>query len=172
MGVVERPDAQPRRVRAERPHEREVRPPGPDGEGPQGPVPRDLCGLAYEALAHDSIFVEQPHDVAVADLLRHASTAALGKILDPTGVDDLTAEWDDDQRRRYVDRFAALSVRADEALRLRADGSEPAAVEVWRSVFGETGTWPTEDAPHGDGKAPHRIRTAAVRQAQRDWART
>lgn len=97
----------------------------------------DLCGLAYEALAHDSIFLEQPHDVAVADLLRHASTAVLGKILDPTGVDDLTAEWDDDQRLRYVDRFAALSVRADEALRLRADGSESAAVEVWRSVFGD-----------------------------------
>lgn len=97
----------------------------------------DLCGLAYEALAYDSIFVEQPHDVAVADLLRHASTAVLGKILDPTGVDDLTSEWDDDQRQRYADRFAALSRQADEAVRLRVDGAETAAVDVWRTVFGD-----------------------------------
>lgn len=97
----------------------------------------DLCGLAFEALAHDSIFVQQPHDVAVADLLRHASTAILGKVLEPTGVEDLTGEWDDDQRRRYAQRFAGLSRRADEAVRLRADGAEAAAVDVWRSVFGD-----------------------------------
>lgn len=97
----------------------------------------DLCGLAFEALSHDSIFVKQPHDVALADLLRHASTAVLGKILEPTGVEDLTEEWDDDQRRRYADRFTSLSRRADEALRLREDGSEAAAVDVWRSVFGD-----------------------------------
>ncbi len=97
----------------------------------------DLCGLAFEALAHDSIFVQQPHDVAVADLLRHASTAVLGKILEPTGVEDLTEEWDDDQRRRYAQRLSALSRRADEAVRLRADGAEDAAVDVWRSVLGD-----------------------------------
>lgn len=97
----------------------------------------DLCGLAFEALAHDSIFVKKPHDVALADLLRHACTAVLGKILEPTGVEDLTEEWDDDQRRRYADRFAALSRRSDEALRLREDGCEAAAVDVWRSVFGD-----------------------------------
>ncbi len=97
----------------------------------------DLCGLAFEALAHDSIFVEQPHDVAVVDLLRHASTAVLGKILEPTGVEDLTTEWDDDQRQRYAQRFAALSRQADEAVRLRADGEEPAAVDVWCAVFGD-----------------------------------
>ncbi len=97
----------------------------------------DLCGLAYEALAHDSICVEQPHDVAIADLLRHASTAVLGKILEPTGVEDLTTEWDDDKRRRYAQRFAALSRQADEAVRLRVDGAETAAVDVWQSVFGD-----------------------------------
>ena len=97
----------------------------------------DLCGLAYEALAHDSIFVAQPHDLAVAELLRHASTAVLGKILEPTGVEDLTADWDDDQRQRYAQRFASLARRADEAVRLRADGAEPAAVDVWRTVFGD-----------------------------------
>ncbi len=97
----------------------------------------DLCGLAYEALAHDSIFVEQPHDVAVADLLRHASTAVLGKILEPTGVEDLATEWDDDQRRRYAQRFTALSRQADEAVRLRVDGAETAAVDIWRTVFGD-----------------------------------
>lgn len=97
----------------------------------------DLCGLAFEALAHDSIFVIKPHDVALADLLRHASTAVLGKILEPTGVEDLTEEWDDDQRRRYADRFTSLPRRADEAIRLREDGQEAAAVDVWRSVFGD-----------------------------------
>lgn len=97
----------------------------------------DLCGLAYEALAHDSIFVAQPHDLAIADLLRHASTAVLGKILEPTGVEDLTVDWGDDQRQRYAQRFASLARRADEAVRLRVDGEEAAAVDVWRSVFGD-----------------------------------
>lgn len=97
----------------------------------------DLCGLAFEALAHDSIFVQQPHDVAVADLLRHASTAVFGKILEPTGVEDLTTEWDDQQRQRYAQRFASLSRQADEAVRLRVDGAEVAAVDVWQSVFGD-----------------------------------
>lgn len=97
----------------------------------------DLCGLAFEALAHDSIFVQQPHDVAVADLVRHASTTVLGKLLDPTGVEDLTTEWDDQQRQRYAQRFASLSRKADEAVRLRVVGAEVAAVEVWQSVFGD-----------------------------------
>lgn len=97
----------------------------------------DLCGLAFEALAHDSISVQQPHDGAVADLLRHASTAVLGKILDPTGVEDLTTGWDDQQRQRYAQRFAWLSRKADEAVRLRVAGAEVAAVDVWQSVFGD-----------------------------------
>lgn len=96
----------------------------------------DLCGLAFEALAHDSISVQQPHDVALADLLRHASTAVLGKILDPTGVEDLTTEWDDQQRQRSAQRFASLSRKANEAVRLRVVGAEVAAVDVWQSVFG------------------------------------
>lgn len=68
--------------------------------------------------------------------------------------------------------------RDDAALRwVPGDGLEPFVTAVHRHLMYEeawrrTGTWPTEDAPHGDGKAPQRIRTAAVRQAQRDWART
>jgi len=65
----------------------------------------------------------------------------------------------------------------DAALRwLPADGLEPFITAVHRHLMYEeawrrTGAWPAEDAPHGDGKARHRIRTAGVRRAQLEWAR-
>lgn len=68
--------------------------------------------------------------------------------------------------------------RDDAALRwLPEDGLEPLITAVHRHLMYEeawrrTGRWPAEDAPHGDRKAPHRLRTPAARQAQRDWART
>lgn len=68
--------------------------------------------------------------------------------------------------------------RDDAALRwLPSDGLEPFVTAVHRHLMYEeawrrTGAWPAEDAPHGDGKAPHRMRTAVVRRAQREWART
>lgn len=68
--------------------------------------------------------------------------------------------------------------RDDAALRwLPEDGLEPFITAVHRHLMYEEAwrrneVWPTEDAPHGDAKVPHRIRTAAARQARREWART
>lgn len=87
--------------------------------------------------------------------------------------------------RRYLHRnpfpLATLCLqypRDDAALRwLPKDGLEPFVTAVHRHLMYEeawrrNGMWPTEDAPHGDKRAPQRIRTAAARQAQREWART
>jgi hypothetical protein len=85
--------------------------------------------------------------------------------------------------RRYLHRNPGGTLclqypRDDAALRwLPEDGLEPLVTCVHRHLMYEeawrrTGTWPAEDAPHGDGKKPHRLRTPAARQAQRDWART
>jgi len=87
--------------------------------------------------------------------------------------------------RRYLHRnpgpLATLCLqypRDDAALRwIPEDGLKPLVTSVHRHLMYEeawrrTGRWPAEDAPHGDRKAPHRLRTPAARQAQRDWART
>lgn len=39
------------------------------------------------------------------------------------------------------------------------------AEEFWR----RNGYWPSEDAPHGDGPAPHPIRTVAMQRAAQRW---
>lgn len=87
--------------------------------------------------------------------------------------------------RRYLHRnpFPLMTLclqypRDDNALRwIPEDGLEPLITAVHRHLMYEeawrrNGAWPAEDAPHGDRKAPHRLRTPAIWQATRDWART
>lgn len=87
--------------------------------------------------------------------------------------------------RRYLHRnpFPLVTLclqypRDDNALRwIPEDGLEPLITAVHRHLMYEeawrrSGAWPAEDAPHGDRKAPHRLRTPAAREATRDWART
>lgn len=125
----------------------------------------DLWLAPLPALARDGWPIEQARVFVLADDTAHA-------------VDVHPSP------RRYLHRnpgaLATLCLqypRDDAALRwLPEDGLEPLVTAVHRHLMYEeawrrAGTWPTEDAPHGDRRAPHRLRTPAARQAQRDWAR-
>jgi hypothetical protein len=67
--------------------------------------------------------------------------------------------------------------RDDPALRwLPADGLEALVTLLHRHLIFEeacrrTGTWPSEDAPHGDAAEPHPVTTAKMREELRRWAR-
>ncbi|MET8987787.1 hypothetical protein ABZW49_20260 [Nonomuraea wenchangensis] len=67
----------------------------------------------------------------------HAADAVMGQVMDPTGVDDLAAEWTLSERTTYSKAFATAAGRGREALELAADGEREAAVEIWHSVFGD-----------------------------------
>lgn len=126
----------------------------------------DLWLAPLPALARDGWPVEHARVFVLADDTAHAVDMHPGP-------------------RRYLHRnpgpLATLCLqypRDDAALRwMPEDGLEPLVTSVHRHLMYEeawrrTGRWPAEDAPHGDRKAPHRLRTPAARQAQRDWART
>jgi hypothetical protein len=126
----------------------------------------DLWLAPLPALARDGWPIEHARVFVLADDTAHAVD------MDPGP-------------RRYLHRnpgpLATLCLqypRDDAALRwLPEDGLEPFVTAVHRHLMYEeawrrTGRWPAEDAPHGDGKAPHQRRTPAARQAMRDWART
>jgi len=126
----------------------------------------DLWLAPIPALARASWPVEHARVFVLADDTQHAVDMHRGP-------------------RRYLHRnpfpLGTLCLqyhRDDAALRwLPEDGLEPLVTSIHRHLMYEeswrrNGVWPTEDAPHGDRKAPHRIRTAAARQAQREWART
>jgi hypothetical protein len=97
----------------------------------------ELCGLAIESLAHAAIVKRMPHDRALLVLFEYAATAVLGKVLDPTGVDDLAAEWTTAQRAAYSQIFGSAANRAREAAALSADGEHAAAIEIWHDLLGE-----------------------------------
>jgi len=97
----------------------------------------DVCGLVIESLAYGAIAKSNPHAGAVAATLRHAESAVIGPVLDPTGVDDLSARWTAQQRSAFSLIFAHAAQQAEEALRLEADGSHAAAIEIWHAVLGE-----------------------------------
>lgn len=97
----------------------------------------ELCGLAVESLTFGAVNQQMSHARAVAAILRHASAAVLGRVLDPTGVDDLSAKWTTEQRESFSGVFARAATRAEEALALADDGRITAAIEVWASLLGE-----------------------------------
>src|SRR5262245_16970952 len=69
--------------------------------------------------------------------LEGAATAVYGKVLDPTGVDDLAAEWSPGQRATFSQAFTGGAARAREAAALADDGEHDAAIELRHSVLGD-----------------------------------
>ena len=101
------------------------------------PVLGDTCGLLWESLAFGAIATRMPHSAAVAATLQHAAVALTGAVYDPTGADDLTAEWSSSERTTYVGAVAAAADRAAEALRLEADEDHEGAIDVWHDILGD-----------------------------------
>lgn len=101
------------------------------------PILNDTAGLLWESLAYDVVTDSVPHQQAVADTFRHAATAMVGPVYDPTGLDDLTVEWSEEERSAYVAAIQEASGKADEACRLERDGEHAAAIELWHEVLGD-----------------------------------
>lgn len=103
----------------------------------QQPGLEDLCGLAVESLTFGAVREQMSHARAMALTLRYAAQAVLGPVLDPTGVDDLSAKWSDTQRQTYSAVFARGADRAQEALRLERDARFTDAIDIWSAMLGE-----------------------------------
>lgn len=101
------------------------------------PVLREHCGLLFESLLYHSVPVRMAYPKALATALEYAATAVLGPVFDPTGEDDLTAEWTPAVRAATASAFATASRQANEALTLAVDREESAAVGVWHDVIGD-----------------------------------
>nr|WSW42937.1 nucleotidyltransferase [Streptomyces sp. NBC_01001] len=101
------------------------------------PVLDGTCGLLWEAFAHEVITGPLDHSEALAVAFAHAAQAVTLPILDPTGVDDLTADWTTVERNSYATALADAARRAAEARRLEEDGQHAAAVEIWHDLIGE-----------------------------------
>jgi hypothetical protein len=107
------------------------------------PVLEKVCGLVIESLCYAAITKKVPHATAVVAVFEHAATAVMGTVPDPTGVDDLAADWTPTQRGAYSQVFATAAARGREALALAADGEHQGAIEVWFAVLGEPFPAPT-----------------------------
>ncbi|MBT2508526.1 nucleotidyltransferase [Streptomyces sp. ISL-98] len=112
------------------------------------PVLDEICGLLWEALAYQTITVAMDHSEALATVIAHAAQAVTGPIVDPTGVDDLTANWTPAQRSAYVTALAPAARQAAEARRLEQDGDHPAAIDIWHDLIGDP--FPTAPAQTAD----------------------
>jgi hypothetical protein len=108
---------------------------------------QDLCGLVIESLCYGAITKRMSHAAAMVAFLEHAASAVMGKVMDPTGVDDLAEEWTSSARTTYSEAFATAAARGREALSLAADGEHTAAIEIWHSVFGDPFPAPSPQTP-------------------------
>jgi hypothetical protein len=97
----------------------------------------EMCGLVIEALAHAVIIKKIPHDRALLAIFQHAASTVSGKLLDPTGVDDLAENWSAAQRAAYSQAFAQAAARAQEAIALDVDGETDAALDIWHTLLGD-----------------------------------
>ncbi|MGW6261529.1 SMODS domain-containing nucleotidyltransferase [Streptomyces sp. NPDC055085] len=101
------------------------------------PVLDDTCGLLWEAFAYETVTSEVEHAQALASTLTHAAQVITGSVFDPTGIDDLTANWTTAQRTAYAATLATAAHRAAEARRLEEDGQHAAAIEIWYDLIGD-----------------------------------
>lgn len=101
------------------------------------PVLDDMCGLLWEAFAYEAVTGPLEHSQALAGTLAHAARAVAGPVFDPTGVDDLTADWTTAQRTAYTATLSAAARRAAEARRLEEDGQHAAAIDIWHDLIGD-----------------------------------
>ncbi|WP_248962018.1 nucleotidyltransferase domain-containing protein [Sphaerisporangium perillae] len=111
------------------------------------PQLHDLCGLVIESLCYAAITKKMPHATAMVTFFEHAATAVMGKVMDPTGVDDLAEKWTSSDRKVYSQVFATAAARGKEALGLASDGEHEAAIEIWHSVFGDPFPAPSAQTP-------------------------
>ena len=95
----------------------------------QRPELEDVWGLVIESGTYAAVTRRMPHPEAVAATLRHAASAVLGQLFDPTGTDDLSVKWSPAGRQTFAAAFADGARRADEALALQRAGDELAAID-------------------------------------------
>jgi hypothetical protein len=108
------------------------------GKSLKNQVPElDMCSLAIESLCYAVITERIPPDQAMFAVFLHAATAVYGPVLDPTGRDDLSTEWTQQQRHAYAQVFTSAARKGGEAVRLHQAGDHTAAIELWHSVFGD-----------------------------------
>lgn len=106
-------------------------------------VLEDTCGLLWEAFAYRAITKRLDHSEAIARALATAARMAKGTVYDPTGVDDLAAEWALAERADYTAAVESAARRAQEARRLEQDGEHAAAIDIWHTLLGD----PFPEAP-------------------------
>lgn len=96
-----------------------------------------VSGIVFESLAYACVLAKVADKHAVHAVLQHASTAVLGRVIEPGGDDDVTAKWTQGEREHAARVFTAQARRAAEALRLEEAGDVEAAIDVWHDVLGE-----------------------------------
>lgn len=97
-----------------------------------------VSGIVVESLAYAVIGRELPDKVAIALFLDHARDAVRGPVLEPSGEDDVTAKWTSEERQTAARVYAQASRKAAEAFALERAGDMDAAIDVWRSLFGDS----------------------------------
>ncbi|MFG3370383.1 hypothetical protein ACGF0K_36210 [Streptomyces sp. NPDC048156] len=95
-----------------------------------------LCGLLWESFAYTAVDRALEHSQALAVTLEHAAHAVTRPVHDPTGADDLTADWTPAQRTDYATALSSAARQAAEARRLEEDGQHSAAIEIWHELIG------------------------------------
>lgn len=100
-------------------------------------LPAKVPGLISEAICYEAISGSMSHADAMAAVLGTGAQMLLGPISDPTDFDVLTDDVDDGVLQAAQRAFAEAADRADEALRLAAEGDEDAAIDVWHEIFGD-----------------------------------
>jgi hypothetical protein len=104
---------------------------------------KEIPSLAIESFCYTAITRKQPHAEALAAYFAHAADAVLKPVFDPTGVDELSADWTEADRHGYGTALAKAADQAAEAIGLAADGDHDAAVEIWHAVLGDPFPEPT-----------------------------
>jgi hypothetical protein len=106
----------------------------------------ELPGLHIETFAYQAINSNLPHAQAVAKTLSTAASMLAGTYTEPTGVDRIDLRLTSSQKAGAQANMATLSARADDALRLAADGDEVGAAKIWSDIFGAD-VFPAPDEP-------------------------
>ncbi|MEV3938629.1 nucleotidyltransferase [Glycomyces sp. NPDC049804] len=127
-----------------------------------------ISSLAIESFCYKAVTRKTSHAEALADTFEHAAAAVLQPVYDPTGVDELSTDWTDNDRRTYAAAFSAAATQAREAIDLAGDDEHGTAIDIWRAVLGDPFPQPepqTEDevfaaAPGGSISSTGRVVTS------------
>ncbi|MGP4028823.1 SMODS domain-containing nucleotidyltransferase [Actinomadura sp. 3N407] len=97
----------------------------------------DTCGLLWEAFAHGAVTKRLEHSEAITRTLAVAARLTMGTVYDPTGIDDLSAEWAPSERSSIIAALKGAARQAEEARRLEQDGEHAGAIEIWHQLIGD-----------------------------------